>query len=151
MRTRTRCRLSVVTFFGLFVAAAQNASSAQTSVAAANSAPSLFTAAQATRGEASYDRYCLSCHGLHLDDGDFGGPPLRGSYFRNHWGAGDVAVLFAYTKSAMPQDNPGGLSGETYADILAYILQVNGYKAGESELPTDPAAQAGLKLGAAGD
>lgn len=151
MRTRTRCRLRVVTFLGLFVAGAPGASSTQTPVAAANSAPSLFTAAQATRGEASYDRYCLTCHGSHLDDGDFGGPPLRGSYFRGHWGSGDVAALFAYTKNAMPQDNPGGLGDSTYADILAYILQVNGYKAGESELPTEPGAQAGLKLDAAGD
>jgi len=130
---------------------AQNASFAQTPVAGANSAPSLFTSAQATRGEASYDRYCLACHGSHLDDGDFGGPPLRGSYFRSHWGAGDVAALFAFTKNGMPPDNPGGLNDSTYADILAYILQYNGYKAGESELPTDPAAQAELELGPASD
>ena len=129
---------------------AQNGSAAQTPVAAAKRAPSLFTAAQATRGEASYDHSCLACHGPHLDDGDIGGPPLRGSYFRSHWGGGDVAALFAYTKNVMPPDNPGGLNDSTYADILAYILQVNGYKAGESELPTDPGKQAGLKLGPAG-
>lgn len=134
---------------GLFVAAGQSTSFAQTPAAAAKSAPSLFTSAQATRGEASYDHYCLTCHGSQLDNGDFGGPPLRGSYFRGHWGSGDVAARFAFTKNAMPPDNPGSLTDATYADILAYILQYNGYKAGESELPTDPGAQAGLKLGAA--
>jgi mono/diheme cytochrome c family protein len=141
-----RCRLSAVTFAALLAVAAPSAASAQMQ-AAADGAPSLFTAAQATRGEASYDRYCLSCHGSHLDDGDFGGPPLRGSYFRTHWGAGDVAALFAFTKSVMPPDDPGSLSDSTYADILAYILQVNGYRAGERELPADAGAQAGLKLG----
>jgi mono/diheme cytochrome c family protein len=146
MKTPTTCFLSIATFIGLLVARAQSASSAQTPVEAAKSATSLFTAAQAARGEASYDHYCLACHGPHLDDGDFGGPPLRGSTFRSHWGAGDVAALFSFTKTVMPPDNPGGLSDATYAEVLAYILQVNGYKAGESELPTDPGAQAGLKL-----
>lgn len=149
MRNRASCRLSVVASIGLFAAVAQGPSAAQTPVAAAGSAASLFTSGQAARGEASYDHYCLACHGPHLDDGDFGGPPLRGSYFRSHWGAGDVATLFAYTKSVMPPDNPGGLSDATYADVLAYILQVNGYQAGASELPTDPASQAGLKLDSA--
>ena len=40
----------------------------------------------------------------------------------------------------MPQDRPGRLGDETYADILAYILQENGTDAGSSELPSDPEA-----------
>lgn len=150
MGKRVDCRLGVAAAVGLFVAMAQS-TSAQTPVEAAKSAPSLFTAAQAARGEASYDHSCLTCHGEHLDDGDFGGPPLRGSYFRSHWGTGDVATLFAFMKSVMPPDNPGSLSDQTYADILAYILRYNGYRPGESELPTDPDAQARLKLDSAAD
>ena len=114
------------------------------------SAPSFFTADQAARGEAAYDHSCLACHGEHLDDGDFGGPPLRGSYFRNHWGGGDVAAPFAFMKTAMPPDNPGSLTDGEYAAILAFILQNNGYKPGVDELPTDPDAQKKLKLGVAG-
>src|SRR4051794_34776725 len=84
-----------------------------------------FTQAQAERGEAAYLHSCRTCHGDNLDDGDFGGAPLRGSWFRDHWGVGDVAGLFAYTKTNMPPDNPGGLNDTTYADILAYVLQRN--------------------------
>ena len=34
----------------------------------------------------------------------------------------------------MPQEAPASLSREQYADILAYILHMNGYPAGEKEL-----------------
>ncbi|HZQ40621.1 MAG TPA: hypothetical protein VFA87_07500, partial [Rhizomicrobium sp.] len=37
-----------------------------------------FTAAQAASGEAEYKTSCIDCHGAHLDDGEFGGPPLKG-------------------------------------------------------------------------
>jgi cytochrome c len=112
---------------------------------------SLFTADQAARGEASYEHYCRVCHGEHLDGGDSGGPPLHGSYFSSHLGGGDVATLFAYAKTLMPPDNPGGVNDATpYADILAYVLRHNGYRPGASELPTDPSAQAKLKLATSG-
>jgi mono/diheme cytochrome c family protein len=143
-------RLFVAVRISLFAAAGAGVSNAQAPGASVQGAPSLFTAEQAAQGEASYDHNCLACHGEHLDDGDFGGPPLRGSYFQMHWGGGDVAALFSFTKTAMPPDNPGSLTDEDYADILAYILQYNGYKPGASELPTDPEAQSRLKLGAGG-
>ncbi len=46
----------------------------------------------------------------------------------------------------MPLHAPGGLSPETYADILAYMLEVNGMPAGKRDLPTDPAALKGVVL-----
>jgi hypothetical protein len=36
----------------------------------------------------------------------------------------------------MPPNAPGSYSPETYADLMAYILKRNGYKAG-AELPSD--------------
>jgi hypothetical protein len=36
----------------------------------------------------------------------------------------------------MPPATPGSLSDETYASIVAYVLQVNGYAAGETPLTT---------------
>ena len=94
-----------------------------------------FTAAQAARGHDAYTQRCAMCHGERLDDGDFGGAPLRGSWFRDHWGEGSVATLFSYVQTQMPPDNPGGLNDTTYADILAFILQRNGYVASDAELP----------------
>ena len=105
-----------------------------------------FTAAQAEEGKATYTRNCADCHGSTLDNGEFGGAPLRGSWFRNKWGNGSVASLYAFTKAKMPPDRPGALSDKVYADLVAYILSVNGYKPGDRELPTDPAAQQPLTL-----
>jgi len=76
-----------------------------------------YTAEQAERGQASYEHSCQACHGSSLDNGDFGGAPLRGSWFRTHWGSTDAGALFLYIKSAMPPDNPGSLNDTTLADI----------------------------------
>jgi mono/diheme cytochrome c family protein len=103
---------------------------------AQTSTPS-YTIQQAERGQVSYEHSCQACHGSTLDNGDFGGAPLRGSWFQTHWESTDVSALFSYVKSAMPPDNPGGLNDSTFADILAFILRGNGYPPGPQELPSD--------------
>jgi hypothetical protein len=37
----------------------------------------------------------------------------------------------------MPPSRPGALPDQTFADIIAYVLEVNGQPAGEAELPAD--------------
>ena len=113
--------------------------------ALAQSPPS-FTAPQAERGEAAYMHSCRMCHGDNLDDGDFGGAPLKGSWFRDHWGQGDVAALSNFTRSQMPPDRPGGLNEETYTDIVAFLLSRNGYRPGDKELPIDEQLQQAMTL-----
>jgi mono/diheme cytochrome c family protein len=106
----------------------------------------LYAAAQAERGQAAYRQSCQDCHGSTLDNGEFGGPPLKGGYFRTRWGNGTVAVLYGYVSLAMPPDRPGQLSPQTYADLVAFLLSGNGYPAGDKELPTDPNAQQNMSL-----
>ncbi len=105
-----------------------------------------FTTAQAERGQATYRQSCQDCHGSSLDNGEFGGPPLKGGYFRTRWGSGNVAVLYGYVSLAMPPDRPGQLSPQTYADLVAFILSNNGYAAGDKELSTDQNAQQSMSL-----
>ena len=105
-----------------------------------------YTIAQAERGQARYVHSCQVCHGSALDNGDFGGAPLNGSWFREHWGKSDVGALFTYVAATMPPDNPGGLNDTTYADILAFILQGNGYPPGGQELPSDPSVLQRMRL-----
>jgi mono/diheme cytochrome c family protein len=57
-------------------------------------------------GAEIYARRCGDCHGSTLDNGEFGGAPLNGSYFRQHWGAGTVAAPVAFAKAKMPPDRP---------------------------------------------
>jgi mono/diheme cytochrome c family protein len=111
----------------------------------AETAPA-FTLAQAERGQADYAHNCLDCHGSNLDNGDSGGPPLKGASFARHWDAANVAALFGFMKGKMPPDRPGQLNDETYADLIAYILGENGYKPGDKELPADANAQQAMSL-----
>jgi mono/diheme cytochrome c family protein len=117
-------------------------------VAGAAPAPTAlsFTAEQAERGEAAYVRNCQDCHGTTLDNGEFGGAPLNGSYFRRHWGGGTVAALYSKTKTTMPPDRPGQLSEQTYLDLTAFLLSKNGYAAGDKELPADLETQQKMSL-----
>jgi mono/diheme cytochrome c family protein len=114
--------------------------------AAAQTPPVSFTQEQADRGQDVYQRNCQDCHGANLDDGEFGGAPLKGSYFVQHWGAGNAASLVGFMKLQMPPDRPGRLSPQTYADVAAYILSRNGYAAGASELPIDDEGQQAMSL-----
>jgi mono/diheme cytochrome c family protein len=109
-------------------------------------APPSFTQEQADRGEAEYAHNCLDCHGSRLDNGEFGGPPLKGSSFARHWDAGNVAALFGFMKAKMPPDRPGQLNDETYADLIAYILGENGFAPGDKELSTDVNVQQAMSL-----
>jgi mono/diheme cytochrome c family protein len=105
-----------------------------------------FTAVQVERGRTAYNQNCQECHGSTLDNGEFGGPPLKGGYFSNHWGAGSVADLTGYAKALMPPDRPGRLSDQTYTDLIAFLLSNNGYAPGSRELPSDAAAQQKMSL-----
>jgi len=103
--------------------------------------PPAFTQEQVQRGQSIYQKNCQDCHGTTLDNGEFGGAPLKGSYFRQHWGSGDVSGLFGYLNALMPADRPGQLSAQSYTDLTAFLLSSNGYAAGTEELTADPDAQ----------
>jgi mono/diheme cytochrome c family protein len=106
----------------------------------------VFTETQVERGRALYQKNCQDCHGTQLDNGEFGGAPLKGSYFRQHWGSGDVGGLFGYVSALMPPDRPGQLSPQSYADLTAFLLSSNGYEAGGEELTADPDAQRRMSM-----
>jgi mono/diheme cytochrome c family protein len=94
----------------------------------------------------SYNQSCQECHGSTLDNGEFGGPPLKGFYFNNHWGAGSVADLTGYAKALIPPDRPGRLTYQTYTDVVAYLLSNNGYAPDGKDLPSDFSAQQKMSL-----
>jgi S-disulfanyl-L-cysteine oxidoreductase SoxD len=105
-----------------------------------------FTAAQVSGGKAEYEKSCLDCHGANLDDGEFGGPPLRGSSFESKFFGITADSLFGFMQAAMPPDRPGRLSPETYAELTAYILSKNGIQPGGTALPSDIEALSGLMV-----
>ena len=95
----------------------------------------VYTDAQATRGKPLYAKECAKCHGEELTGGEEA-PPLAGDAFLSNWNGLSVGDLFERIRKSMPQQAPGSLSRQTNADILAFMLSVNHYPAGKSELQT---------------
>lgn len=100
----------------------------------ASAAEGLYSPAQALRGEETYQQFCSACHGARLQ----GTPaaPLTGEAFRGRWEDGKHTLddLYYIIRSLMPNNAPGSLSKSQYADVVAFILKVNNYPAGEEEL-----------------
>lgn len=122
------------------IAAVGAASSA--SLAHAQAQTPGFTAAQAKRGAEFYSGNCAMCHGEGVDDGQFA-PPLKGPAHAAYWSGKTAEDMLNYMSANMPPNQPGGLGGQAYADIAAYILQSAGATPGDKELPADPAALRG--------
>ena len=108
----------------------------------------VYTSAQSDRGKALYTKECSSCHGAALD-GSGTAPPLAGADFRGNWNGQTVDDLLEKIQTTMPADQPGRLSREQNADILAFLLGSNGFPAGSKDLPTDAAALAKIRFEAA--
>ena len=99
--------------------------------------PVSYSRDQADRGEDRYERACLECHGDDLRGGLNGGAPLRGVNFELKYADGAPAsALYLFTSTLMPPNAPGRYSPNTYADLMAYILKRNGFRAG-APLPSD--------------
>ena len=96
-----------------------------------------YASDQADRGEKRYKKDCLECHGDDLKGGLNGGAPLRGLAFgKKYFDAMPASVMFEYMSATMPPNAPGRYSENTYAELMAYILKRNGFRAG-APLPTD--------------
>ncbi len=94
--------------------------------------PPQFTTEQARAGKTAYDSTCAVCHGSTMTNGTFG-TPLAGEYFKNAWFGRSVRAFYDHTK-AMPPAAPASLPDDTYANIVAYVLDVNGFEPGTAEL-----------------
>ncbi len=96
----------------------------------------VFSEVQAERGKEAYSQECAACH---LDDmlGDGIAPALIGVPFSFRWSELSLGDMYMAIRTTMPQGAPASLSTKDYVDIVAYILKVNEFPAGDEELPTD--------------
>ena len=122
------------------------AAAPEVKAAGGTTTPATYTAAQAERGHDLYTKNCADCHGTTLDNGEFGGPPLKGASFRDKYFGITVDALYGFMSTAMPPDRPGQLSPQQYADLTAYVLSVNGVQAGSTELPANLDALGSMTL-----
>jgi mono/diheme cytochrome c family protein len=91
----------------------------------------VYTRPQAKSGKAIYHEKCSSCHLDNLAGGTNESPALKGHDFLSHWNGRPLRALYSRIVSTMPINDPGTLSEKETLDVLAYILQVNGFPAGE--------------------
>jgi mono/diheme cytochrome c family protein len=92
----------------------------------------VYAARQIQRGGAVYARDCAICHGPTLNGAE--APPLAGADFLAEWYGYSADDLFERIRSTMPVTGPGSLSAQEYADVLAYILSINKFPAGDTEM-----------------
>ncbi len=83
----------------------------------------IYSKDQAKIGQKLYKDNCIACH-----DKKYFRPVLKA------WNGQPLSVLFAVMSASMPESDPGSLPEKDYVDILAYILSLNRYPAGESAL-----------------
>lgn len=88
----------------------------------------VYTEAQAAKGQAFFRQTCESCHQPSQFTSDdfnrvYGGKPLSRL---------DLAM------AEMPENNPGTLTEENVGSLIAYILKLNGFPAGDVPLSGAP-------------
>ena len=119
--------------FGLFLATHETLVTAQDNQTVWDG---IYTTEQAERGERVYQDECTFCH---LDDlqGDSFATPLIEDAFTTRWDGSNIADFMTVIQITMPADRPATLSDEAVAEVVAFILQMNEFPAGDHELEAD--------------
>ena len=97
----------------------------------------VYTVEQAARGKTAFDSKCSGCHEPSRFTGD--------SFFES-FNEKPMKEIWDIASGTMPEDNPGSLKQQEYADILAYFLSLNEFKTGDTELQGNAAAMAAIKI-----
>lgn len=105
----------------------------------------VYTDEQAARGEKLYADNCASCHGEGLGGVEMA-PPLTGDVFNANWEGVMLADLVERMRSSMPLNKPGSLTRAQNTDILAHMLKVGGFPAGDVPLEGQPGTLAQVKF-----
>jgi len=107
---------------------------------ASSQADGAFTAAQAANGAVVYAKSCAACHGQRLEGGS--STALVGASFAGKWGDGKHSVddLYFVIRTQMPYGAAGTLTDQQYLDVVAFMLQSNGSRAGNKALTANSPA-----------
>ena len=92
----------------------------------------VYTREQAMRGQDVYAGNCRSCHTPESHTGE---------PFRIRWKGKPLSDLFERMRISMPANKPGSLSRAQNADILAHMLKVGNFPAGDAPLDAGTLSQ----------
>jgi mono/diheme cytochrome c family protein len=104
----------------------------------------VYSVEQAKRGGEQYAVFCTNCHQPDLQGDGMDVPGIADARFQKKWDRRSLKDLFEMMSKQMPEIAPGSLSRAVYTDLLAYILQVNGFPSGATPLDGEPDTLAGI-------
>jgi polar amino acid transport system substrate-binding protein len=117
------------------VLAFSTAGPAQASAPQATSNEGLYTKAQADGAKKQFDKICADCHPFTVaakkKPKDL---PLGEEPFFEQWTGRPLTELVTLIALTMPNDGSAVVTEEEAVDLVAYILQQNGYPAGSKPL-----------------
>ena len=103
----------------------------------------VFAKAQATRGAELYAKNCERCHDpAKVPEGKKPGPPTVGPKFMEVWMDRTLGELFGSILNTMPSDGSMTLTPDQTLDLVAHLLQANGFPEGTAPLKNDDAMKA---------
>jgi mono/diheme cytochrome c family protein len=94
-----------------------------------------FKQAEAASGHQTFNNYCAQCHSPELTGA--AGPALVGQSFLAQWGNKPLSDLYDFEHQNMPATNPGSVPTDQLWKITAYILQKNGFAAGNTDIASN--------------
>jgi cytochrome c5 len=92
----------------------------------------VYSANQAARGKTVYEARCSRCHRTDLNG--VTGSALAGEGFMRHWEAHTLEHLFRKIRDTMPPGGDGALPAGETLDLVAYLLEQNGFPDGATDL-----------------
>ena len=103
----------------------------------------VYAKAQATRGGELYVKHCERCHDpAKVPEGKKPGPPTVGPKFMEVWVDRTLGELFGSILNTMPSDGSLVLTADQTLDLVAHLLQLNGFPEGTAPLKNDDAMKA---------
>lgn len=98
----------------------------------------VYTKAQADGAKAQFDKICADCHPFTVAaKKKTRDVPLGDEPFFESWEGRSLGELITTVALTMPNDGSAVVSDEEAANLVAYVLQQNGFAPGEKPLTKD--------------
>ena len=95
----------------------------------------VYTKKQADDAKAQFDKICADCHPFTVaGKKKVKDVPLGEDPFYDNWTGRPLADMISTIVLTMPNDGSAVVTDEEAANLVAYILQQNGFKAGDTAL-----------------
>jgi hypothetical protein len=122
-------------------ALASTAASANVTLAQKTTNDGVYTKAQADGAKKQFDKICAQCHPFSVAEKKKASDlPLGGEPFFDSWSGRTLSEMITLIALTMPNDGSATVTDEEAVNLVAYILQQNGYPTGSTPLTKESAS-----------